>query len=83
VDKRFERLEERVDENSRGIRYNGMLIEQMRDDISLIREGDHSLQELHAKVDTIFEIVSTEIPVIKNAILSHEKRITALEVKCG
>ena len=80
---RFDQLEERVEENSRNIRYNSMQIELLRDDISLIREKDSIWDEMKAKVDAIFEIVTTDIPVIKQAIMNHDKRISALEAKCG
>ncbi len=80
---RFDELTERVEENSRGIRYNGMVIELMRDDISLIREADSLQAERGAKIDAMFESMGLELPALKQALSNHGKRITALETKRG
>ena len=83
IDTRFDRLEKKVEENSQGIRYNGMMIELMRDDITLINERDSFHAELGRKVDEMYEVIKYDIPAIKKAISSHSLRISALEAKCG
>lgn len=79
----FGKLEKRVEENYRGIRYNGMLIEQMRDDITLIREADSFQTERNAKIDAMFESMGLELPTLKQTVGNHGKRISTLEAKCG
>ena len=65
------------------IRHNGMLIELMRDDITLIKEGDSFQSERNARIDVMFESMGLDIPALKQAVSKHSRQIGVLEAKCG
>ncbi len=83
IDRRFDTLEEKVETNSRGIRYNGIMIEHMQEDIKAIRSMDTFFYEMNAKIDATLESVGIDVPAIKKVVSNNSRRITVLEANHG
>lgn len=62
--------------------YEGALLEEIRDDIKTLLEGQQSLAHVPgdlAQLKDDITIVKADIKTVKNVVTNHEKRIAKIE----